>query len=115
MSLDFKLYVPVDTGNSEVQEFRIFETNITHNLARMAREVGLYHALWDPKSAGYERASDITHLLKGALGRLKAEAEYFRQFESSNGWGTYACFVDFVQEVFAACQAHPKALIYTHR
>ena len=39
MSLDIDLYVTVD-GNS----VHVFEANITHNLAKMAANAGVYYA-----------------------------------------------------------------------
>lgn len=32
-----------------------------------------------------------------------------RSLDSSNGWGTYDQFVDFVREYLAACIANPQA------
>lgn len=48
MSLGVLLYVDVDTGGETLHRVELFEANITHNLNKMAKEVGIYEYLWRP-------------------------------------------------------------------
>jgi len=45
MSLDFDIYMDVDTGGDSPHRVYLFEKNITHNLGAMAREAGIYEAI----------------------------------------------------------------------
>ena len=54
----------------------------------------------------------IPHLEAGLL-KLKSHPEHYKQFDASNGWGTYKDFVPFVEEILDACKEHPKANVRT--
>lgn len=110
MSLDFYLHYEVD-GN----QISVFDTNITHNLGTMAEEAGIYYALWRPEEKGYEKASDIIPILEKGLADLKEKPDFFRTFNSSNGWGIYENFVPFVEGVLEACKQYPNAKISVSR
>lgn len=110
MSLDFWLEVEVDTGASELHRIELYSANITHNLRPMAEEVGIYKCLWHPYDL-YENPTAgmlVPHLESGLL-KLKSHPKYYKQFNASNGWGTYENFVIFVEGVLNACKEHPKA------
>lgn len=107
MSLDFSLEEP--------QIVEVYSGNITHNLGAMARAAGIYEVLWRPEEIGVERAEQTVPLLKAGLERLKADPAQFETFNAPNGWGLYKHFVPFVEEVLAACEAHPRAIIRTSR
>lgn len=140
MSLDVHLnrkkIVSYDNGQTfkdEVDE--VYWANITHNLGTMAREAGIYEALWRPyrlkpnynipegdHKAEYKFeednpsvAKDIIDVLEKGLADLKSRPEHFEKFNASNGWGLYKHFVPFVEEYLAACKEHPDAEIYCYR
>ena len=51
MSLDVyltrKKWISYDAGNTLAEEDEtVYQANITHNLGKMAREAGIYEALW---------------------------------------------------------------------
>jgi hypothetical protein len=89
--------------------------NITHNLGKMAREAGVYQALWRPDEHGYRRARDIVPILERGLADLVKRPAYFQKLNAPNGWGRYEDFVPFVREVLQACKKHPDALIEVSR
>lgn len=105
MSLDFSL--------TEVEEVRVFGSNITSNLTEMADKCGLYYALWRPEEKGYKKAKDIILTLTKGLDDLKKRPDYFKKFNPENGWGDYCSFVEFVEEVLDACKENPNAKIKT--
>lgn len=111
MSLDFSLYVDVDTGGEEPHRVCLCDENITHNLGTMAKKAGIYKCLWRPEENGFKCAKDIIKPLTEGLNDLKARPSYFEQFNSSNGWGLYKNFVPFVERILAAAKKHPDALI----
>jgi hypothetical protein len=114
MSLDFYLTIKVDTGAPELHTVELYSGNITHNLNTMAESAGIYKCLWRPNELWDNPTADklIPHLEAGLL-KLKSNPEYFKQFNASNGWGTYDDFVHFVEEVLNACKEHPKANVRT--
>lgn len=101
MSLDFSL--------TRTQPTVVFDRNITNNLGQMAREAGIYEALWRPYENGYIKAEQIIPILKEGLEKLKADPTFFKKFDSPNGWGLYIHFVPFVESVLKACEEYPDA------
>jgi hypothetical protein len=120
----------------EVEETEtLFDANITHNLGRMASEAGIYEALWRPHrlKPGYDipednyneervfennnvtLAKEILAILEKGLKDLKEKPEHFKQFDASNGWGTYEHFVPFVAQVLQACKDYPEAKVFVSR
>lgn len=62
MSLDISLYA-TDKDNNEIE---VWQTNITHNLAKMAQASGLYDVMWRPDENGIDTAKyAIPHIAKG--------------------------------------------------
>lgn len=140
MSLDVyltrKLYLSYDEGKTyEEKEEDVYNSNITHNLGEMADKSGIYEALWRPHRlkedynipendyfAEYEfeektttKAKDIIDFLEKGLADLKARPDYFKKFNSPNGWGMYEQFVPFVEEYLNACKEFPEAIVRTCR
>ena len=128
MSLDVTLHDPTYTPHE------LYDANITHNLGEMATKAGIYEALWRPYRlvTGYTQtddydaemdfensviiiAEDITELIETGLNDLKARPEYFKKFNSSNGWGTYKHFVPFVEKYLEALKEYPKSIVTTDR
>ena len=101
MSLDFYL--------TRIQPTEVFSANITHNLTEMAREAGIYYALWRPGEKGYTKAEQIIPILRDGLEKMKRDPDFFKKFDSPNGWGLYIHFVPFVESVLAACEEYPDA------
>ena len=115
MSLDVYLYIDVDTGGEKKERVYLYEDNITHNLGKMATKAEIYNVLWRPKDIYAERAKDIIDQLSEGLRCLKEFPDYFKGFNSPNGWGLYEHFVPFVENYLEACKKHPKALIGVSR
>lgn len=107
MSLDIYLRDPTATyDNSELHW-----QNITHNLAQMADEAGIYICLWRPLQNGFKTAEQLIEPLKLAIERMKARPEHYRQWDAKNGWGTREQFVPWLQKLLSACEEYPLAEI----
>lgn len=120
MSLDVMLYVKYhvsyDNGKTlEEKEECVYESNITHNLTKMADKAGIYYALWRPEEIEKSKAKDIIELLERGLNDLKSRPKYFERFNSPNGWGMYEHFVPFVEKYLEACKQFPESVIYISR
>lgn len=127
MSLDVKLYGPVETvecrcsecDHVHTQERRecYFDANITHNLVRMAGEAGIYDCVWLPKEHGLTqtKARHVVEPLRAGIERMKADPQRFEQFDAPNGWGTYAAFLPWLERYLEACEANPDATVYVSR
>jgi hypothetical protein len=89
--------------------------NITHNLIKMADEAGIYEYLWRPEEKNITTAEQLIKPLEEGLKKLKADPEYFRKFDSPNGWGLYVHFVPFVEKYLEACKKYPKAIVRISR
>ena len=110
MSLDFTLYMDVDTGGSEPYHIELFDANITHNLSHMAREAGLYDTLWNPPLN--TNADSLIPDMSAGLNILESRPQHFKKWDSPNGWGRYENLVNFTKRCLAACKEHPKAKVY---
>jgi hypothetical protein len=93
----------------------LWEKNITHNLAVMARYAGLYEALWRPEELGITHADQNVPVLLKGIKRLVAEKEYLLVFSPENGWGNYDNLLNFALEYLQACLRHPKSIILISR
>lgn len=107
MSLDVTLTVMKPT--------EVFQWNITHNLGAMAREAGIYEALWRPEEIGIEYAHQLMVPLAFGLETLRDKPEHFRKFAPENGWGTYGGLVEFVEKYLEACIENPDAEVHACR
>lgn len=109
MSLWIYLNYPTATYNTEP----LYEANITHNLGEMADKAGMYYALWHPDQIGMKRAKEIIPIIESGLEKLKEQPEYFKQFNSPNGWGMYEHFIPFVEKYLEALKEYPESVIET--
>lgn len=105
----------LDVCLKAVRETTIYDANITHNLATMAREAGIYQHLWSPEELGLTKAAELIAPLREGLARLKADPAHFETFNAENGWGLYKNFVPFVEKYLAACEENPDATVYVSR
>ncbi|MCK9598255.1 MAG: hypothetical protein M0R06_04380 [Sphaerochaeta sp.] len=93
----------------------VFHANITHNLGAMAREAGVYQAVWRPEEIDIEYAGQLIEPLDQAICLLTADPERFKAFNPSNGWGDYDGLLNFLAEYAAACIKWPQAKIVVSR
>lgn len=107
MSLDVYLKV--------VKPTTVYGDNITHNLNKMAKEAGIYEALWRPEEIGITHAHQLIPILQKGLEELKSKPEHFRQFNPPNGWGSYEGLICFVSEYLDACGIEPDATVEVSR
>jgi len=122
MSLDVSLYSAekvkkecIHCGSEYEHRECLFDANITHNLTEMASKAGIYEACWRPEEINATKASDILPLLEKGYNELKSKPEYFKQFNSSNGWGLYEHFLPWVENYLNACREYPDAIISVSR
>lgn len=94
---------------------RLYHGNITHNMAKMAKEAGIYEVLWTPQEIGITRAGKLVRPLLDGLTLLKDAPERFRVHNPTNGWGSYEVLVQFVADYLAACLKYPDAQVSADR
>lgn len=91
----------------------VFDMNITSNLAQMADVAGFYDQLWH--LSGIKTCEDLLPHIEAGLGELKMKPDYYKQFSSSNGWGTYENFIDWLEKLIDNLKLDPKAELYVTR
>ena len=107
MSLNFSIEKECDCcGHVRYESF-----NITHNLANMASEAGVYRCLWRPKEDGYVTAAQIIPLLENAIVMMNEGPTRFKVFNASNGWGDYEGLLNVIGKILAECKKNPTYLI----
>jgi len=113
MSLDVYLMV--------TKPVEVYESNITHNLNRMAAKVELsngmtlYDIMWRPEEHNLKFAKDIAELLDEGWNILLSDPNHFRQFSPENHWGSYEGLCDFVYNYRNACWDNPDAELRVYR
>ena len=125
MSLDISLYGEEKTvqcececcGNKHTRKYKecVYDANITHNLGDMAGKAGIYYHLWRPEEIGITKAGELIEPLTEGLKKLKKNPEYYKQFNSPNGWGMYEHFIPFVEGYLDACKEYPESTIIVCR
>jgi hypothetical protein len=133
MGVSVTLYIPIDVGQkinhdapyweNEYHEF--FNGGTTHNLIEMAEKAHLYNAIWRPyrsfniaEEDEYKaeiHAEDLVEKLQKGFELLKSNPQYYKSFNSPNGWGTYDNFIIFVENYLNACKKYPKAIVDVSR
>jgi hypothetical protein len=93
----------------ETQIVKVFEEDMTHNVAGMAKAAGLYEAIWHPYRFSDQSPGAMAERLREGLAKLKADEATIRPLEPSNGWGTYDDFVEFVERLIRVCETFPNA------
>ena len=120
--------------NLKEKKENVYYVNITHNLGDMAKEAGIYEALWRPymlkesyvpiedyhEELKYEdsvevRAYEIIPIIEKGLEDMKARPEHYKTFDSPNGWGTYGHFIPFIEQYLSACKEFPQAIVSVSR
>lgn len=103
-----------------VQEYKTNEFwsgNITHNLTEMADDcvvpcdvITLYDLLWRDIQEPYTENEVWVYIskLSECLYVLKNDPEHFKQFNPSNGWGTYEQLIEFVRSFIHALINMPE-------
>jgi len=114
MSLDVYLTTKTERcahcnrGGESVEHYG---ANITHNLAPMAREAGIYQHCWRPEEIGITRAKQLIEPLRKAVTLMKSDRPRFEKHNSKNGWGLYENFVPWLERYLAACEEYPESEI----
>lgn len=104
-----------EEGNDILTESILYQSNITHNLAKMAQESDLYQFLWAPEEIDIDKAYQLIDPLEVGLTILKSDPDRFKKFNATNGWGVYENLVSFTEDYLEACKKYPKAFIETCR
>lgn len=113
MSLDISFSEELKCPDCDkvITTFEVYSTNITHNLIRMASQIGVYNCLWCPEDVGINRAKDMITTLQDGIKRMVKEPEICRSFDSPNGWGTYDDFLPWLCDILQACETYPDSII----
>jgi hypothetical protein len=114
MSLDVYLTIPAceHCGRDTLQ---VWSGNVTHNLGKMARTLGVYDAAWRPDEHGITKARQMIEPLNKAIAKLTIDPESYREHEADNGWGTIQWMAGFLTAYRNACVAHPDADVRASR
>ncbi len=136
MGLDVELVEPTKTKdicyhchNEYEYNKTLYESNITHNLGIMAQEAHIYDILWRPfrlhgltdkedlesETEEIVYAKELIPMLKLGLKDMKERPDYYKKFNSENGWGLYEHFVPFVEKYLNACIKYPESIVRVDR
>ena len=105
----------LDVTLTAIRETEVYDANITHNLGDMADAAGIYEYLWRPEEVNATKAHQLIKPLTRGLDKLKSDPEYYKQYDSPNGWGLYIYFVPFVEKYLKACINNPDANVKVWR
>ena len=128
---------PVSVIQDDENEFEtneLFSANITHNLAEMASEAGVYDALWRPyrlkgeyvETDNYDdemkfensqviSAKELIDPMREGLHKLKSDPDKYEKFNPENGWGSYDGLIRFIEKYLNACYENQSANVEVSR
>lgn len=118
MSLDVYLYASKSCPNCGFEldtENEVYNSNITHNLGKMAEAAGIYMELWRPEEIEITRAHQLIAPLCKGFDKMASDPEYYHQFDSPNGWGRYVHFIPWLKAYIDACRENPGAFVRVSR
>lgn len=93
----------------------IYTDNITHNLNKMAMELGVYKHLWRPDEISITTAKQLIEPLENARKLFENDWDKYKEFEPANGWGTRKGLLRFINGYLLACQKSHGARIEISR
>ncbi len=114
MSLDITLELEIKTKCPHCKEHiitgseSVYETNITHNLSKMAHEAGIYEAIW---CAEDKSPKDVIEEIEKGYAKMVEQPNYFKFYSSSNGWGTYEQFIPWLENLIEYYKEYPNTKI----
>jgi hypothetical protein len=99
----------------EQQEEVYFDAYVTHNLIEMAKNCGIYVAVWRPEEINIKEAYQLIIPIEDAIDELKSYPEKFQFWQPKNGFGTYIGFLKFLEKYVEVCKKYPNAIIEVSR
>lgn len=105
----------LDVTLTDASGAAVYDSNITHNLATMAKQAGIYECLWRPEEHGITHARQIIEPLAAGVAKLATEKARFEQFNAPNGWGLWKDFLPWCADYLQACRDNPDALVSVSR
>lgn len=97
----------LDIGVKAIREIRIYDSNITYNLA------DIYYKCID---GGFKTLNEMTckealPILNKAIENMIENEKEYRKLEPSNGWGTYEGLLKELRELRTCCEENPDGII----
>lgn len=101
----------LDIAFTVYQLVPLVELNITHNLAPMAKALGIYTYLWHPEKKNLVFAHELTNIIDDAIIEMKSNPDKYKTYDSANGWGVYDDFLNFLEKLRIASIQFPDSRI----
>jgi hypothetical protein len=93
----------------------VFHGNITHNLNRMAKFLGVYEVLWRPDEIGIFYANEVINPLREAIHKMKLTPDEYKKYNPANGWGSYEQLLELMEKYLEVCYIFPQSKIEISR
>lgn len=100
-----------DAQSDFMRENKLYTRYVTHNLGKMAQELGIYEYLWRPEEVGVVQAKQLIKPLGVAIDNIRDRKAHYRTFNPPNGFGTMDGFIDFMIDYLKACRTYPNAFV----
>lgn len=100
-----------DARSDFMRENKLYTRYVTHNLGKMAQELGIYEYLWRPDEIGVVQAKQLIKPLGVAIDNIRDRKAHYRTFNPPNGFGTMEGFIDFMIDYLKACRTYPNAFV----
>jgi len=100
--------VSLDISLSAVRTTTVFDANFTHNVTPMWKKAGIYDALYNSHGM---TAAEVLPALRSGLEDMRANRQAYTDLNASNGWGTYAHALPWLENLVESFEANPDGII----
>lgn len=107
--MSYDIWFVIDAGGPEPVPIS-GHYNYTSNVAPMWRRAGC-----DLAELADKPASEVRESLWQALEAMRRDPDLYRAMNPPNGWGNYEGCVQFLAELWQACEQHPNAVMKVWR
>jgi len=101
----------VDVSLVAMQPVDVYCSGYTHNVIPIAREAGIYEAIWRPEEIGIDTAGQLIAPLEKGLKYLRENRERLLKLNPANGWGDVDSFTVWVSDYLDGCREYPAAKV----
>lgn len=111
MGLDIRISAKHRDTAGRARSKTVNRVSFSHNLAPIAKQVGIYYPLWRASACNIFRAEQLIPFLIIAIRIMKKFPGKFDRKDTQDEAATEEAFLEKLEELYTDCQINPNAVI----